>query len=303
MRSSIATARSRFGAVAPVLAFALSALTALEGCTTNAATGRSQLNLLSREEEIAMGNQYQPELIAEMGGEVSKPALDAYIVEVGSSLAAQTEGENPSLPWEFTLLDSDVVNAFALPGGKVFVSRGLAARFTNEAQLASVLGHEVGHVTARHINDAMVTQLGASTVSQLVAVALGAVAGEGAAAQQLAGTGGALAQQGAQLVSLKFGREQEIEADALGIRYMTQAGYNPIGSMQAMQVLADLNTGGGGSDFFSTHPNPARRVDIIRERLEREHPQALQNPNSNVYDDRFRRRFLQQLTAASTPVE
>jgi predicted Zn-dependent protease len=126
--------------------------------------GERQFIALSRSQEIAMGTEAQPQLTEQYGGEVADQIATGYVTEVGQAMAALTEGDYPSLPWEFTLLDSDVINAFALPGGKVFLSRGLAARMRDEAQMAGVIGHEIGHVTARHINDRVVSRCRGSSV-------------------------------------------------------------------------------------------------------------------------------------------
>ena len=125
----------------------------LAGCTYNPATGRQQLLLLSVDDAIALGAESKPAVLEQYGGAVETPQLVSYVDDVGHGLVRRTEADYPQLPWEFTVLDSDVVNAFALPGGKVFASRGLLVRLDNEAQLAGVLGHEVGHVTARHVNE------------------------------------------------------------------------------------------------------------------------------------------------------
>ena len=126
-------------------------LVTLGGCVKNAATGKSIFTMgMPASQQIALGAQAAPEFTKQYGGAVKDAQACAYVNEVGKKLAAQTEGNNPSLPWEFTFLNSDVVNAFALPGGKVFFTRGLASRLTSEAQLAGVIGHEVGHVTAEH---------------------------------------------------------------------------------------------------------------------------------------------------------
>src|SRR5205823_502333 len=112
-------------------------------------------------QEVQMGAEAMPELTKQYGGKVANTDLQTYVTGVGRKLAATTEADNPALPWEFTLLNSDVINAFALPGGKVFLTTGLAKRMTNEAQMAGVLGHECGHVTARHINDKITREMGA----------------------------------------------------------------------------------------------------------------------------------------------
>lgn len=272
----------------------------LGGCSTNPATGRTQFDLLlPPAQEVAMGEQAQPQLTAEYGGAVPDEDLQHYLTQVGLLMTPHTEGDYPDLPWEFTLLDSDVINAFALPGGKVFVSRGLVQRFDNEAQLASVVGHEIGHVTARHINERLnrqyALQFGGSL---LTAIASG---GESTLAQ----LGVELMVSGAGVYALKFDRDQESEADALGIRYMTRAGYNPIGSLQSMKVLAAAAAEGGDrpAEMFSTHPYPETRVGRIETILRQQHPQALRSPEKDVYADRFRTRMLARLGALPAPAD
>lgn len=269
------------------------ATAALPACTTNLATGRTQLNLLSRSEEIAMGAGAMPEMIDEYGGEVADATARAYVTEVGTTLSRQTESDYASLPWEFTLLDSDVLNAFALPGGKVFISRGLAERLSNEAELAFVLGHEVGHVTAQHVDERLSRQYALAIGGTLV----------GAAAQrseaEWAQLGGQLLIGGAGVYALSFDRNQESEADALGIRYMTRAGWNPIGAQQAMQVLADAAKGASRPpEFLATHPNPETRLQRIGRILKADHPGALTNPQQNTNPSAYQSRMLSRLAAA-----
>ncbi len=269
----------------------------LVGCTTNPTTGRSQFNALSRSDEIAMGVQAMPSMLKEYGGKVAQQDLQDYVSSIGKKMAAQTEGDAPSLPWEFTLLDSDVINAFALPGGKVFISRGLAERMTNEAQLAGVLGHEIGHVTARHINDQIARETGANIFAQVV----GAVAGE---------AGGAVAQAapvvinvGGNAVLLKYSRDQESEADALGMRYMTKVGYNPIAQRQVMEILqkASKAEGGPGGEFFATHPYPETRIKRITILLEKDYAYTQNNPKFSLYEADFKAKFLSKVHAAFPP--
>ena len=271
---------------------ALSAM--LVGCTTNPTTGRSQFNALSVQEEIAIGTQGKPEMIREYGGEVAKAELRQYVTEVGMKLVATTAQDDPSLlelPWEFTLLNSDVVNAFALPGGKVFMSRGLAQMMTNEAQLAGVLGHEVGHVTARHVNDRSGRQMGAQLGIGLLGVLLGGSA-DGADLANVAGNFAGIA-------LLSYDRKQEIESDALGMRYMTRAGYNPLGQRQVMQILASLDKGGGSkADITSTHPHPEERIKVIDDALQREYANTQGNAEFKLGEQEFRARFLSKLAVA-----
>ena len=144
------------------------------GCTTNPATGSRSFTLMSWEEEKAIGAEAGPEFTAQFGGEVPDADARAYVNEVGARLLEGIEEGVPELDWEFTLLDSDVLNAFALPGGKVYFSRGLAEQLKSEAEMAGVIGHEIGHVTARHGNQRMSKQMGYNILIGLGSVAVGA---------------------------------------------------------------------------------------------------------------------------------
>jgi len=266
----------------------------LPACTTNPTTGRSQFNFYSRDEEIALGMQAKPEMLAQFGGEVQKTDLRQYVTEVGMRLVRHTEGANPSLPWEFTLLDSDVINAFALPGGKVFVSRGLAAKMTNEAQLAGVLGHEIGHVTARHTNDRM-TQSLLVTVGAVTAAAVLENSNASDATKVVAPVA---IQLGGQSIVLQYSRSQESEADALGVRYMSREGYNPVAQVQVMEILKASMNGDRGLEFFATHPYPETRIKRLNALLAGEYKATQNNPQYRLGEQEFRSKFLSRLSAA-----
>ncbi len=261
----------------------------LPACSTNPTTGRSQFNALSREEEIQLGTQGKAEMVPQMGGEVARVDLRVYVTEVGMKLVETAKLRDPSLaelPWEFTLLDSDVVNAFAMPGGKVFMSMGLARKMTNEAQLAGVLGHEVGHVAARHTNDRFTRAMG----TQIGAVLVGAVLGSDQIGQ-LAGSFGEIA-------TMSYDRNQESESDELGMWYMERAGYNPIGMRQVMEILAALAGEGREPEFLSTHPYPETRIKLIDQRMEREYASWLSRPSEGLKPNEFKARFLSKIAVA-----
>lgn len=272
--------------------------TSLLGCTTNPATGARQFDILSRQQEIALGDEASPELIEGYGGAVQSESLQAYVTRVGSSMVPHTEADYASLPWEFTLLDTDVINAFALPGGKVFITRGLAGRMQNEAQLAGVLGHEIGHVTAEHadrrISGQLMLSLGVATAA--------ALAGESdsdlvrAGVPLLVGTGG-------QVFALRFGRQEEIVADRLGMRYMSRAGYDPRSQLGVMQILGSASDGPRGPEFLSTHPHPETRIREIRKLIQREYADA--GPSGGRFEQRYRDDFIEPLDAylAKQPAE
>lgn len=263
-------------------------LSAMPACTTNPATGQNQINLLDRESEIAMGVEAAPELTRQFGGKLNNADLQAYVTEIGRKIAASTEGDFPTLPWEFTLLDSDVINAFALPGGKVFISKGLARRMTNEAQLAAVLGHECGHVTARHINDKLVRENGANILLQIGS----AVAGhEYAMISELAG-------QVATVALLKYDRGQESQADALGMRYMVRNNYDPLGARQVMEILRDAMAGGQRSpEILATHPYPETRIRDIDAAIRNSYSHTQGNEQYQLREQQFRARLLSKLAA------
>lgn len=256
-------------------------ITSVTGCSTNLATGKKQLNVMSVQEEIALGNQAMPDLVTEYGGVVPDTILTKYVSKVGEHLSQQTEGDAPKLPWEFTLLDSDVINAFALPGGKVFISLALMAEMNNEAQLAGVLGHEIGHVTARHVNDRLTQQLGFSIVASILTRAA-TDSDYSQLTELLVGVGGTG-------YLMKFSRDQESESDSLGMRYMARAGYNPKGQLQVMQILdaESKKNPGGQPEFLSTHPLPQTRIDRIAKLLKTTFADTQNNPEFSFYEDRF----------------
>lgn len=280
------------------LTMATFAVLGLAACTTNPTTGRKQFNAMSRDEEIAMGVQALPEISAEYGGKVNSPELQAYITEIGRKLAAQTEADNPGLPWEYTLLNSSVVNAFALPGGKVFITRGLADKLTNEAQLAGVLGHEVGHVTARHTNDRVAEAQGANIGIAILGAVVGAVAKSDTAGQAAANVGAQAAQYG---LLLPHSRDQEYEADSLGVRYMTKAGYNPIGQVQVMQVLERVGGGSAAGEWTATHPYAGNRVTRLQGIIAKDYATTQNNPAFATHEDFYQQRYLAKLAGLPAP--
>jgi predicted Zn-dependent protease len=271
----------------------------LGGCSDNPTTGRSQFTLLSRAQEIAIGEESQAQLSAEYGGRVSDEQVQAYLREVCMSMVAHTEGDWATLPWEFTLLDSDVVNAFALPGGKTFMSRGLVEKLSSEAELAFIMGHEIGHVTARHGNQKISKSIGAS-----VLLAGAGIAAQGSDSEVVRAGVPAVIGAGTGLYLLQYGRSQELESDALGMRYMVKAGYNPIGAREAMQVLAELAAGAErNAEMFSTHPHPERRIADINARIAKHYSAAVDDPAFELGEDRYRARMLRPLALLPRPYE
>jgi len=244
---------------------------------------------MSAAEERTLGEQASPQLTEEFGGRVTDSRLQGYVTEIGNKLKDQTEVDGPQRVWDFTLLDSDIINAFALPGEKVFISRGLADQLTNEAQLAGVLGHEIGHVMARHTAERMSQATWIGIGSQVLGAAVGAAVKDPTLGQALP----AIATQGGQLFVLKFSREQESEADSLGMRYMAKAGYNPRGQLQVMEVLKAASGGASPPEFLATHPLPETRIQQIEQKLAGEYAYTQTQPDKfGLFPDRYQQRYL-----------
>ena len=234
------------------------------------------------------GAQANPQLIAEFGGAVSGPQA-AYVESVGKNIAVRSGLSGARDDFTVTLLNSSVDNAFAVPGGFVYVTRQLVALMNNEAELAGVLGHEVGHVAARHAAKRQSAQTRNSILGVLGQVLAGAVLGNSQAGQ----LGQQIFSQGSQLLTLKFSRSQETEADNLGISYLRSAGYDPRAMSTVLQNLANQNAlnsrllGQSGSQvpaWASTHPDPASRV---RAALVRAGPSATGITNRDTFLSRI----------------
>jgi predicted Zn-dependent protease len=232
-------------------ALALAAAAALAwaaaGCAVNPATGKKEFTLVTPAQEAAIGREGYSATIAEYG-EYDDVALSAYVDSVGRRVAAASE--EPTLPWRFTVLDDPVVNAFAMPGGYIYVTRGLLAYMQSEAQLAGVLGHEIGHVTARH-SAKQITQ------QQLAGLGLGIAAAVSPTFRRY----GSTAEQALGLLMLKYSRDDETQADELGVRYATLAGYDPReipGTYRTLKRIAD-RAGSSLPGYMSTHPDPGQR--------------------------------------------
>jgi predicted Zn-dependent protease len=238
------------------LALATVAGAMMLSCATNPVTGRREFSLISESQEIEMGRQYSAEVVQSVGL-VENQALQSYVKGLGTTLAATSE--RPSLPWEFHAVEDASVNAFALPGGFIFVTRGLLVHLTNEAELVSVLGHEIGHVTARH----SVRQMSNQTLLQGLLIG-------GMIVSPTVAKFGDLASAGLGVLFLKFGRDDELQADELGFKYSLNNGYDVREMVHVFQMLdaqAELRGAGRLPEWQSTHPDPGNRIRAIQERL------------------------------------
>jgi predicted Zn-dependent protease len=230
----------------------------LAGCAKNPATGASTFTGgLSEAREIKIGAENHPKIIKEFGGEYGSPELRRYVDSIGQLLARTSE--RPNLKWRFTLLNSDIINAFATPGGYVYITRGLMALADDEAQLAGVLAHEIGHITALH----HARRYGQSLLANIGVVAAAAVGGRPAAE---------MGQLGAVSLLQSYSRDNEYESDQLGIRYLVRAGYDPramAGFLAKLRAHSRLNAERRGEspdsvdqfNYLATHPAAAARVD------------------------------------------
>ena len=223
-----------------------------DSCAKNPVTGKRDLMLMSESQEIAMGKQSDPDII-KFFGLYSDKNLQKFIDDKGQQMAAISHRKN--LKYEFKIVDSPVVNAFAIPGGYVYFTRGIMAHFNNEAEFAGVLGHEIGHITARH---------SAKQYSNAMAAQIGLTAGVILSPEfaQYAD----LAQSGIGLLFLKFGRDAESQSDKLGVEYSTKINYDAQEMAVFFETLDRLQAQSGGEevpDFLSTHPDPVDREEKV----------------------------------------
>ncbi len=243
---SLRTRQPRF--VLASLAAALAAT--VVACATNPATGKKEFSLMSEAQEVQLGQEMDPQIKQEMGV-YDDAELQRYVSGVGMRLAKASE--RPNLPWHFTVVDEPAVNAFALPGGYIYVTRGILAFLNDEEQLAGVLGHEIGHVTARHS-----AQQYTKATSAGVGLALLSIFVPESRSFQ------GLAENALGLLFLKHGRDDERQADRLGADYTAKTGWDPRGVAGMLRTLARLDEASGSRrgvpNFLSTHPAPAERV-------------------------------------------
>jgi predicted Zn-dependent protease len=226
-------------------------------CATNPATGRRELSLMSEAQEIQIGRENDVQIRREMGT-YEDPALQQYVSDIGRRLAQVSE--RPALPWQFAVVDAPAINAFAVPGGFIYMTRGILPFLDDESQLAGVLGHEIGHVTARH---------SAQQYSRATGAGLGLLLGS-IFVPQVAPIA-ELAQSGLGLLFLKYGRDDELEADQLGVRYAARGGWDPAGVAGMLRTLDRIDEGAetkGVPNWLSTHPAPADRVVRVQKAIE-----------------------------------
>jgi predicted Zn-dependent protease len=240
--------------------------------STNPVTGEKQHINMSAAQEIALGVQAAPQMAAEYGGESPDARATAAVQQVGQRLvAANNLAQKTSYRYQFHLLaDDQTINAFALPGGQIFITMGILKNLKTEAELAGVLAHEIGHVVGRHsaeqVAKSQLTQglSGAAAIASYDPNSPGSSVARAAAAAMVA-----------KLVSLRFGREDELEADDFAVKFTPKAGYDPRAMINVMQMLDKQGGRSGQPEFLSTHPNPGNRIEELQKEIQQEFPQGV----------------------------
>lgn len=233
----------------------------------NEVTGEKQHISLTPEQDVAMGLQAAPQMAQEFGGLYPDERLQAHVKSVGQRLVIRSRANQSPFNQHFNfhlLADNRTVNAFALPGGQIFITAALYERLENEAQLAGVLGHEIAHVIARH----GAQQMAKSDLTNGLIGAVGVASGTAEGAQMAAAVG--------QMINMKYGRDDELESDYLGVDFMSDAGYDPTAMIRVMEILREAS--GGASrvpEFQSTHPDPENRIGQIKAAIHKKYPNGV----------------------------
>ena len=240
--------------------------------STNPVTGEKQHVNMSAAQEVALGVQAAPQMEQQYGGESPDAKATAEVQRVGQQIVeANKLNQETQYQFHFHLLaDDQTINAFALPGGQVFITKGLLNNLTSEGQLAGVLAHEVGHVIARHsaqqVAQSQLTQglSGAAAIAAYDPNSPGSSVARAAAAAMIA-----------KLVGLRFSRNDELEADNFAVKFTPAAGYNPAAMITVMQMLDKKAGGNNPPEFLSTHPNPSNRIEELNQDIKQDYPQGV----------------------------
>ncbi|NUQ22053.1 MAG: M48 family metalloprotease [Gemmatimonadaceae bacterium] len=265
----------------------IGAITYFSSKSTNEVTGEVQHISIAPDQEVALGLQAFPEMAQQFGGEIDQPVINNYVEQVGQRIVAGSDAAKGPYKYDFHVLaDPQTVNAFALPGGQVSITVGLLRKLQNESELAGVLGHEIGHVVARHGAEQLSKQQFAQTLVGAATIASYDPNRPGATAQNAA-----IAAAISHLVTMRFGRQDELEADALGVRLMKEANYDTRGMHDLLVILENLDQGGRPPEFFSTHPNPENRLARVDELI----AQSGGANGGDVGADRFQQNVLKYM--------
>jgi beta-barrel assembly-enhancing protease len=264
--------RSGCGGARLLIALAVAAFSTcsyLRLSQTNPVTGEKQRIDISAQQEVALGLQAAPQMAREFGGVDPDPRAQRAVDDVGTKIVRSSDAAKGPYQYGFhPLADGKTVNAFALPGGQIFITRALLTKLKTPGQLAGVLGHEIAHVVGRHGAEQMARQRFAQGLTGAAVIA--SVDPSDPRTYRNA----AFAQMVNQLVTMRYGRDDELESDRLGVRYMAQAGYDPRAMIGVMEVLK-ASGGSSGPEFFQTHPNPENRIGKIQEAIRQEFPNGV----------------------------
>jgi beta-barrel assembly-enhancing protease len=262
--------RRRFGGARLLIALVIAGFTLISYWMkrdVNPTTGEVQRVDLSPEQEIALGLQAAPEMAQQHGGLYPDERIQRFAKDIGQRLVSRSFASKSPYQFDFHVLaDPETINAFALPGGQIFITAALFDKFETPGELAGVFGHEIGHVIGRHGAEHMAKGAllqGLSTAAVVATFDPGDPSSRNSAA---------MAQMIGQLVNLKYGREDELESDTFGVRIMAEAGYDPRGMLRVMEVLRDSAGGARQPEWFSTHPNPENRLEVIQQAIDKEFP-------------------------------
>ena len=224
------------------------------GCVVNPVTGEEEFMLFPEEQDIEIGRGYAPEIEKQMGGRIANEGLQDYVDSVGQRVARVSH--KPHLEYQFVALEDKSINALALPGGYVFITKGMLKNLTTEAQLAAILAHEIVHVVARDVSAAMRREIGIGLLLSAATSSVKTPKGVSTAANLTR-----------KIFGLKYSREDEKVADLVGLDYMVWAGYDPYGMVETAQMLQSQPED-SPSEFFSTHPSPQNRIAYLTENIQ-----------------------------------
>jgi predicted Zn-dependent protease len=238
--------------------------------SVNPVTGEKQYVAMSPEQEIALGLNSAPQMAQEFGGVDPDPRIQQAVQAIGERLVRESVASKTEYRYSFHVLaDRDTVNAFALPGGPIFITRALLDRLPSEAAVAGVLGHEIGHVVARHSSE----HIAKSQLGQSIVGAVGVAASDDYSSGQTAAMVAAMVTQ---MVQLRYGRNDELESDKLGVQIMSEARYDPRALLEVMKILQQASGGGRRQpEFMSSHPDPGNRLAHIEQEIARRFPQGV----------------------------
>jgi predicted Zn-dependent protease len=250
----------------------------IPGCAVNPLTGDEEFMLLSEKQDLAIGSKYAPEIEQQLGGKIENDQLQKYIESVGEKITRVSHRQD--IEYHFTAVEHESINALALPGGYIFITRGLLEKLTTEAQLASVLGHEVAHVVSRDTANMISKEIG-MTILLAATIVTGQAPGEVINA--------AVVTQ--QILGLSYSRNDERQADFGGMRYMFRAGYNPKGMVETMEIF-QKQPGEKPPEFFSTHPSPKNRLNYLNRTIKNKYSNI---PSLTTGSEEYRKNVVETL--------